>query len=178
MPLKRVLVVDDDDETRDLLALVVTREGFSAETAWDGRQGLDAVEAAPPDLVILDMMLPGCGGLEVLHALRGGKHRALPVIVVTGRCDDAATIRRQICSAINLIVQTERFADGSRKLVSIAEIAGMEGDAPVLKEIFFFKPQGYDADQRIQDNVHDPRHTQDDRPRGQRDAQLARIERS
>lgn len=91
MPPKRVLVIDDDDDIRDLLALIVQREGFIAETAWDGQQGLEAIEKSPPDLVIMDMMLPRYGGFELLRKLQEGNLSGLPIIVVTGRFNDSAT---------------------------------------------------------------------------------------
>lgn len=90
-PLKRVVVVDDDDDLRELLSLIVTREGFQAEPAWDGRQAIELIEARPPDLVILDLMLPRYGGYEILKRLQKGPLRALPVIVVTGRYNDPVT---------------------------------------------------------------------------------------
>lgn len=91
MRRKRVLVVDDDDDLRDLLALIVTRAGFDAETAWDGKQAVEMIEARPPDLVVLDLMLPRYGGFEILKRLQQGPLSALPIVVVTGRYNDAAT---------------------------------------------------------------------------------------
>jgi two-component system response regulator VicR len=88
---KRVLVVDDDDDLRDLLALIVTREGFDAETAWDGKQAVEMIESRPPDLVILDLMLPRYGGFEILRRLQQGPLSTLPIVVVTGRYNDPAT---------------------------------------------------------------------------------------
>lgn len=90
-PRKRVLVVDDDDDLRDLLALIVTREGFDAETAWDGKQAVEMIESRPPDLVILDLMLPRYGGFEILRRLQQGPLSTLPIVVVTGRYNDPAT---------------------------------------------------------------------------------------
>ncbi|TBR20539.1 response regulator [bacterium] len=88
---KRVLVVDDDDDLRELLSLIVTRAGFDAETAWDGKQAVEQIEARPPDLVILDLMLPRYGGFEILRRLQQGPLAALPIVVVTGRYNDPAT---------------------------------------------------------------------------------------
>lgn len=90
-PPKRVLVVDDDDDLRELLKLVVEREGFVAEAAWDGRQAVEQIEARPPDLVILDLMLPRYGGFEILRRLQQGPLSTLPIVVVTGRYNDPAT---------------------------------------------------------------------------------------
>lgn len=90
-PRKRVLVVDDDDDLRELLSMVVTRAGYDAETAWDGKQAVEMIEARPPDLVILDLMLPRYGGFEILRRLQQGPLSTLPIVVVTGRYNDPAT---------------------------------------------------------------------------------------
>lgn len=88
---KRVLVVDDDDDLRELLSMVVTRAGYDAETAWDGKQAVEMIESRPPDLVILDLMLPRYGGFEILRRLQQGPLSTLPIVVVTGRYNDPAT---------------------------------------------------------------------------------------
>ena len=88
---KRVLVVDDDDDLRELLSMIVARAGFEAEAAWDGKQAVEMIEARPPDLVILDLMLPRYGGFEILRRLQQGPLSALPIVVVTGRYNDVAT---------------------------------------------------------------------------------------
>ncbi|MNT09631.1 putative conjugal transfer protein [compost metagenome] len=59
-------------------------------------------------------------------------------------------IREQISGAVNLIVQISRLSDGSRKILSITEVAGMQGDIITLAEIFRFKETGYDKNRRIQ----------------------------
>ena len=59
-------------------------------------------------------------------------------------------IREQISGAVNLIVQISRLSDGSRKVLSITEVAGMQGDVVTLAEIFRFKETGYDKNRKIQ----------------------------
>jgi septum site-determining protein MinD len=59
-------------------------------------------------------------------------------------------IREQIAGAVNLIVQISRQSDGSRKIMSITEVAGMQGDVVTLAEIFRFKETGYDKNRKIQ----------------------------
>ena len=115
-PRKRVLVVDDDDDLRELLAIVVTRAGFDVETAWDGRQAVEMIEARPPDLVILDLMLPRYGGFEILRRLQQGPLSTLPIVVVTGRYSDPATVAlvRAESNVVELLpkpVNTEGLAE-------------------------------------------------------------------
>lgn len=80
----RILVIDDDPGVRNLLERGLTYEGFSVVTAQDGEAGLTVLRTRAPDLVILDVMLPGIDGLEVLRAVRQ-LNRHLPVLMLTAR---------------------------------------------------------------------------------------------
>lgn len=82
----RVLVVDDDPNIVDVVRRYLEREGFEVETATDGRQGRDRALGDPPDLLILDLMLPGMDGLEVCRQLRA--LAPVPVIMLTARGDE------------------------------------------------------------------------------------------
>jgi DNA-binding response OmpR family regulator len=75
----RVLVVDDEPMVRDVLARYLEKEGFDVDVAADGEQALAACEAAPPDLVLLDLMLPLIDGLEVFRRMR---ERASPAVIM------------------------------------------------------------------------------------------------
>jgi DNA-binding response OmpR family regulator len=80
----RILVVDDDPQNRDLLQRRLERQGFDVETARDGIDGLRRIEAGEFDLVMLDVMMPGMNGLEVLERVRRTRSMAeLPVIMAT-----------------------------------------------------------------------------------------------
>ena len=85
---KLVLLVDDDESLLDLMEHVVKKEGFRTDRASDGNEAIRKVEALMPDLIILDLMLPGMGGYEVTRALQASGNGAIPVIVVTGRTVD------------------------------------------------------------------------------------------
>ena len=88
VPEPHVLVVEDDGETRRLLVRFLRESGLRATGAADGREMLQALAAAPADLVLLDLMLPGRSGLDLLRELRADPGRAaLPVVVVTARGD-------------------------------------------------------------------------------------------
>lgn len=89
---KLVLLVDDDESILDLLEHVVKKEGFRVDRAADGQEAVRKVEAATPDIVVLDFMLPGMGGFEVLKELQTGDARNTPIIVITGRRIDRQTI--------------------------------------------------------------------------------------
>ncbi len=79
-----VLVIDDDPASRDLLSRVLTREGFRVRTAADGRAGLDAATAEPPDVIVLDVLMPRMDGWAVLAALKVNPLLAgIPVVLHT-----------------------------------------------------------------------------------------------
>lgn len=85
-PPARVLVVDDDPTVAEVVAGYLDRAGFTVERAADGPAALERAAAARPDLVVLDLMLPGMDGLEVCRRLRAGG--PVPVIMLTARGDE------------------------------------------------------------------------------------------
>ena len=81
-----VMVIEDEKEIRDLLKYNLEKAGFRVATFCDGEAGLEQLFAARPDLVVLDLMLPGCNGLEILREVRGEPATSdLPVMVLTAR---------------------------------------------------------------------------------------------
>jgi DNA-binding response OmpR family regulator len=82
-----VLIVDDEQLVRDLLVQFLSLRGYRTIGVKDGAQALSMVDQAPPDLILLDLMLPGTSGVEVLRRLRE-KHFTGAVIIVTGTYDE------------------------------------------------------------------------------------------
>lgn len=81
-----ILIADDDTELCELLGEYLQQEGFRIRTAHDGNQALEAARSPDLDAVVLDIMMPGRSGLEVLKALR--QESGLPVIMLTARGED------------------------------------------------------------------------------------------
>ncbi|MBB5872499.1 DNA-binding response OmpR family regulator [Allocatelliglobosispora scoriae] len=79
---ERVLVVDDDPTVSDVVRRYLERAGYTVTLATDGYEALSAYASAKPDLVVLDLMLPGLDGLEVCRRLRGGAD-GVPIIMLT-----------------------------------------------------------------------------------------------
>jgi DNA-binding response OmpR family regulator len=93
MDSARVLVVDDDEDIRVLVAARLEAAGFRADTAADGPEALRAIRDDRPDLVILDVMMPGMTGFDVCREIREDPAVAdLPVIMLTARDDGAAKL--------------------------------------------------------------------------------------
>ncbi|HET7274708.1 MAG TPA: response regulator transcription factor [Longimicrobiaceae bacterium] len=88
-----ILIVDDEPDISALLAYHFARESYRVRTAADGPEALGAVEKERPDLVILDLMLPGMSGLEVLEELRRrDESREIPVVLLTARSEEGDRI--------------------------------------------------------------------------------------
>jgi DNA-binding response OmpR family regulator len=83
---KRVLVVDDDVKTVELVKLYLNRDGYRVLTACDGVEALRLAREGHPDLIVLDLMLPGIDGLEVCRTLRDESD--VPIIMLTARTTD------------------------------------------------------------------------------------------
>lgn len=86
----RILVIDDDSELCSLLEEYLTREGFGVDCENDGRRGLERSLKAEHDLIVLDVMLPGMDGFEILRRLR--QESSVPVIMLTARSEDVDRI--------------------------------------------------------------------------------------
>ncbi len=87
--MARILVIDDDDLLTELVSFTLEAHGHEVATAADGETGLDLAMREPVDLVVLDGILPGLDGLEVLRQLRGEPRTAgLPVIMLSARKDE------------------------------------------------------------------------------------------
>ncbi len=84
MPGARILIVEDHPTMREAMRMVLEGEGFDVSEATDGRSALAAVRAEPPDLVLLDLNMPGPGGADVLSEIKSDPANAsVRVIVVT-----------------------------------------------------------------------------------------------
>ncbi len=89
-PRQRILIVDDEPHIRRLLATRLQTEGYDVEEAGDGEEGLRRLPDFGPDLVLLDLMMPGANGLEVLSRIRADPERGtLPVIILTAKGQDS-----------------------------------------------------------------------------------------
>jgi DNA-binding response OmpR family regulator len=131
-PSRLVLVVDDDEGIRDLLSLLIKKEGYAVETASDGEEGLRKSLALAPDLVVLDLMLPRYGGFELLRELQRTERASVPIVVVTGRYTDQSTAEmiRQETNVVELLEKPVKTAAFLRVLQRILRPSLASGGAP------------------------------------------------
>jgi DNA-binding response OmpR family regulator len=90
----RVLVVDDDPDMASFLARMLAQQGMQAEIATDGHAALETIAASPPDLVLLDVQMPGPSGFEICRRLKSQEATALlPVVLITALEDQESRVR-------------------------------------------------------------------------------------
>ena len=83
---RRVLLIEDETNIAEAIRFILSRDGCEVQVQSDGNEGLAAVAAFAPDVVVLDLMLPGKSGLEILTALRANPlTAALPVLMLTAK---------------------------------------------------------------------------------------------
>jgi DNA-binding response OmpR family regulator len=91
--MKRILIIEDDRDIAELVRRYLEKAGFGVEVQASGREGLAALNAHPPDLLVLDLMLPHVGGAEICRAARATPATALtPIIMLTARAEEAERI--------------------------------------------------------------------------------------
>jgi two-component system response regulator MtrA len=86
----RILVVDDDQALAEMIGIVLRSEGYDADFSADGNDAVDAFHATKPDLVLLDVMLPGIDGIEVCRRIRADS--GTPIIMLTAKSDTADVV--------------------------------------------------------------------------------------
>ena len=90
MSKKKILIIEDEQDMSDLLAMRFRREQFDVDVALDGKEGLDKVKALKPDIVLLDLMLPTLSGNEIASAMRADpKTAGIPVIMLTAKSEES-----------------------------------------------------------------------------------------
>ncbi|GMA27973.1 DNA-binding response regulator [Arenivirga flava] len=99
----RILVVDDDPALAEMIGIVLRGEGFDPSFCADGALALDAFRSVVPDLVLLDLMLPGLDGIQVCEAIRS--ESGTPVIMLTAKGDTADVVRGLESGADDYVVK-------------------------------------------------------------------------
>jgi DNA-binding response OmpR family regulator len=143
----RILVVDDDEHVRSSLSCALEDHGYDVDVAGDGPSAFKLLERRPPDLVLLDIVMPTISGLDVLAAIRSTTRR-LPVILVSALCSEENRIRGLRLGADDYIVKpfatrelmarvdaVLRRANGGTDPLDIVESGGLKLD-PLSREVW------------------------------------------
>ena len=121
----RIMVVDDDPTVSDVVSRYLQREGYRVETAADGRDAVTRARASPPDLMILDLMLPGLDGLEVFRSLRA--FAPVPVIMLTARGGESERIVGLELGADDYVAKPFSPRELTARVKSVLRRAGRNG---------------------------------------------------
>jgi two-component system nitrogen regulation response regulator NtrX len=151
MPKSRILVIDDEAAIRDSLKMTLEYEGYDFVAAATGQEGLALIEREGPDLVLLDVKMPGMDGLEVLDRIRA-INDALPVVVVSGHGTISTAVEATKKGAFDFIekpfasdrvlvslrnaLDQRRLRDENRSLKKAVEVRHqMIGESPALRQV-------------------------------------------
>lgn len=123
----RILVVDDDAQVRSFLAELLAEAGYGVELVADGAAALKAVERNSPDLVLLDVVMPGMGGMEVLRILKAPTDlRFLPVILLTGDTDIETRLRGLKLGADDYLTKPANSAEVLARIEALLRIKRLQ----------------------------------------------------
>jgi DNA-binding response OmpR family regulator len=113
MPAARLLLVDDDDALAEMYAMQLTASGFQVTTAHTGVEALRLATVVPPDLIYLDLGLPGMTGFEVLERLRTAPNTAeVPIVILTNYSEPDMVKRGQELGAQDYLIKVDTSPAG------------------------------------------------------------------
>ena len=120
---KRILIVDDEEAYAGILKDRLNFEGFDAEIALDGQGGLAALKSGQFDAALIDLMMPGIDGFELIRRIRseGGALATMPLMVVTAYGDMFPKEKRKALGRVKLLQKpydTEEFLDSLKEIIS------------------------------------------------------------
>lgn len=124
----RILVVEDDETVADVVGRYLERESFEVEHAADGVSAIEAVEARVPDLVVLDLMLPQLGGLDVCRRLRS---RRLPIVILSARGEESDRIMGLELGADDYVVKPFSPRELVARIRSVLRRTGPRDETPI-----------------------------------------------
>jgi len=103
---KTILIIEDDQFLRELIVRKITGEGFSALEAESGEQGIEKTKQEKPDLILLDLMLPGIGGFEVLKKIKEDKNsNSIPIIILSNLAEPEEMEKGLKMGAVDFLIK-------------------------------------------------------------------------
>ena len=140
MNRKTILVVEDEGDILDLITVSLTREGFRVLGCASGEDGLALAREEAPDLIVLDLMLPGMDGLQVCRTLRADpRTRALPVLILTARGEETDVVAGLETGADDYVTKPFSPKVLAARVRSVlrrrAEAPGVEGDVLRVRDL-------------------------------------------
>ena len=141
---KKILIIDDEKDIVDLISYNLEKEGFATIKAFDGEDALKLVKAKRPDLIILDLMLPGMRGLEVCKFIRKNPEtETLPIIMLTAKVDQVDKILGLEMGADDYITKPFNVRELIARIHAVMRRAEVRHDSE-KKEQFVYKGLRFD----------------------------------
>ena len=134
---KSILIVEDDNNIADLLRLYLEKEGYQATIAADGTQGIDLYRKLRPDLVLLDVMMPGVDGWGVLRAIR--QDSQTPVIMLTAKGETTDKVSSLKQGADDYITKPFEMKEVLARIEAVLRRAAGDGDKGKPRRLVFDK---------------------------------------
>jgi two-component system KDP operon response regulator KdpE len=127
----RILIADDDPQILRALRITLTARGYDVTTASDGRAALDATAKTHPDLVVLDLGMPGLTGIEVIEALRGWTQ--VPILVVSGRSESWDKVEALDAGADDYVTKPFAVDELLARIRALTRRSPESADEPVVE---------------------------------------------
>jgi DNA-binding response OmpR family regulator len=127
----RILLVEDDATIREMTQLALERDGFAVATAHDGATGLALFRSQPPDVVLLDVMLPGTDGVSVCRTIREGS--VVPIVMLTARTDPVDVVLGLEAGADDYVTKPFEPAILAARLRAVLRRVARHDASPVLR---------------------------------------------
>ena len=132
--MKKVLIIEDEKDLAELLAFNLEKEGYAPTCIHDGKLGLERAVSDPPDLILLDLMLPGLLGTEVCKALRKEKRTAhIPIIMITAKGDEIDRVVGFEVGADDYIVKPFSMREVALRVKAVMRRFEHEAPQPLTK---------------------------------------------
>jgi len=125
-----ILMIEDDRDTSRMLSTFLKMDGFRVEQAYDGKEGLEKAEEVNPDLIVLDIIMPGMGGLEVMNEMRSNpKTSSIPIIFLSGVGDESVIVQC-LKGADDYVTKPFRPLELEERIKKVLERKKAEGEMP------------------------------------------------
>ena len=126
---QRILVIEDDQSIAEIVGILLRAEGFEVSYCADGNQAINAFQVVNPDLVLLDLMLPGRDGVEICRAIR--ETSGVPIVMLTARSDTSDVVTGLEAGADDYVVKPIK----NEELIARIRARLRNIEAPVVNEI-------------------------------------------
>lgn len=141
--MQTILVIDDDESLRDTIGVMLEQEGFRAVLSGDGRSGFDRAMTLKPDLMLVDLRLPGMSGIEICKQVRSAKLQT-PIIVLSAMGDEVDKVLLLEIGADDYVVKPF----GARELLARIR-AVLRRTAPDARKVLHFGDAEIDLERRV-----------------------------